>query len=225
MPVRSGALTPPSTRRLARLYDLLGRRHDWAERYEARAKALALEALRLAPGQWVLDVGAGTGIEHRAIVRALGSGGSAVALDVSPVMLRLVRARTGSPVVLGDGRRLPFADAAFDRLLCCYVLDLLPEGDQRATVEEFARVVRPGGLLALVAMRRGITPGSRLLVGAWQTLYRVSPLLVGGCRPVALAALVDQLDLQVEREESTVQLGVPSQVLILRRPSAPSRPQ
>ena len=57
MPVRSGALTPPSTRRLARLYDLLGRRHDWAERYEARAKALALEALRLAPGQWVLDVG------------------------------------------------------------------------------------------------------------------------------------------------------------------------
>ena len=224
MPVRSGALTPPSTRRLARLYDLIGRRHDWAERYEARAKALALEALRLAPGQRVLNVGAGTGVEHRAIVGALGRGESAVALDVSPVMLRLVRGRTGSPVVLGDARRLPFADAAFDRLFCSYVLDLLPEPDLRGTVEEFARVIRPGGLMTLVAMRQGITPGSRLLVGAWKLLYRVSPMLCGGCRPVALATLAGRLDLQLERSESIAQLGFPSQVLILRRPSTPSTP-
>jgi hypothetical protein len=78
--------------------------------------------------------------------------------------------------------------------------------------------------MALVSMRQGITPGSRLLVGAWQTLYRVSPMLCGGCRPVALAALVGRLDLQLEREASIVQLGFPSQVLILRRPAAPSAP-
>jgi ubiquinone/menaquinone biosynthesis C-methylase UbiE len=217
VPIRAEALTPPSTRRLRRLYDLIGRRHDWAERYEGRAKALALEGLRLAPGQRVLNVGAGTGIEQRAIVRALGRSGPAVAVDVSPVMLRLVRGRTGSPVVLADARRLPFADGAFDRLLCSYVLDLLPEPDLKGTVEEFARVIRAGGLLALVAMSEGTTPGSRLLVGAWKTLYRVSPMLCGGCRPVALAALVGRLDLQLERSESTVQLGVPSQILILRR--------
>jgi hypothetical protein len=97
------------------------------------------------------------------------------------------------------------------------VLDLLPEADLPGTVEELARVVKPAGLMALVAMRQGITPGSRLLVGAWQALYRVSPMLCGDCRPVALAALAGRPGLQVEREASTVQLGIPSQVLVLRR--------
>jgi demethylmenaquinone methyltransferase/2-methoxy-6-polyprenyl-1,4-benzoquinol methylase len=159
VPSRPGTLTHPRPGGW-RLYDLIGRRHDWAERYEAHAKALALEALQLAPGQRALNVGAGTGMEHRTIVRALGRGGSAVALDVSLVMLRLVRTRTGSPVVLGDARRLPFADQAFDRLFCSYMLDLLPEPDLKRAVEELARVIRPGGLLALVSMRQAPPPAA-----------------------------------------------------------------
>jgi len=209
--------TPPSTERLRRFYDRLGRHHDWAEHYEGRAKALALRALRPAPGQRVLHVGAGTGIDHRAIVRAIGRPEPAVAVDVSPVMLRLIRSRTGSPVVLADARRLPFADGAFDRLFCSYVLDLLPRGDLTPTIREFARVTGPGGRIALVSMTEGTTPVSRLLVGVWKILYRVSPILCGGCRPLELAVPVHDLQLSLEQQATIVQLGFPSQVLILGR--------
>ena len=180
VPRLSGTAAALPSARIRRLYDRIGRRHDWAERYEGRAKARALQALDLEAGQCVLDVGAGTGLEHRAIVRAIGRGGLAVAVDLSAVMLRLVRERTGSPVLHADARRLPFADGAFDRLFCSYVLDMLPDGDLSRTMEEFARVTRSGGRMALVSLTQGRSPASRLVVGTWKALYRVYPICCGG---------------------------------------------
>ena len=103
-----------------------------------------------------------------------------MAVDLSAVMLRLVRERTGSPVLHADARRLPFADGAFDRLFCSYVLDLLPDGDLSRTMEEFASVTRPGGRMALVSLTQGRSPASRLVVGTWKALYRVYPICCGG---------------------------------------------
>lgn len=207
--------------RIHRFYDTIGRRHDWAEWYEGPAKALALGALRLAPGQRVLNVGAGTGTDQLAIVRAVGRREGAVAVDVSSVMLDLVRSRAGSPVVLADARRLPFGSAVFDRVLCTYVLDLLPEEDLLPTVSEFARVIRPGGLIGLVSMTGGITGPSRVLVRAWMVAYRANPVLCGGCRPLDLSELAKgRKDLRVEHHEVVTRLGFPSEVLVLRLPAS-----
>ncbi len=216
LPRLSRTAAPLSTARIRGFYDWIGRRHDWAERYEGQAKARALQALDLAADQRVLDVGAGTGLEHRAIVRAIGRGGSAVAVDLSPVMLCLVRQRTGSPVANADARRLPFTDGAFDRVFCGYVLDLLPEGDLARTMEEFARVTTPGGRIALVSMTQGRSPVSRLVVGAWKALYRANPIWCGGCRPLDLSSLARGLGLRVEMSERIEQLGFPSEILVIR---------
>ena len=66
-----------------RLYDRLGARYDWFAAMEGRAKTLALEVLELAPGLQVLDVGAGTGREHKLIQERIAPHG--IALWSGPV--------------------------------------------------------------------------------------------------------------------------------------------
>ena len=207
-----------STRTARRVYDRLGRRHDWGERYEDRAKARALELLDARPGQWALNVGVGTGLDHRRLQAAVLPGGVAVGLDLSAVMAALTRARTGAPVCLADARRLPVRTGGVDRLLCTYVLDLLPAGDLPVVLGEFWRVLVPGGRVALVTLTEGVTATSRVVMAAWKALYAVSPIATFGCRPLQVAGLVGAAGFVGLRCEVVVQLGVPSEVIVADRP-------
>jgi ubiquinone/menaquinone biosynthesis C-methylase UbiE len=204
-----------STADARRLYDWLGARYDAAEAYEGRAKARARALLGLAPGMRLLHVGTGTGIDHAHLQAAVMPGGSAIGVDLAPAMLRLTHARTGAPLSQADARALPFAGATFDALFSAYVLDLLPTADLSLALAEFRRVLRPGRCAALVSLTAGVTPASRLLITAWKSIYRASPLLCGGCRPLALAPLAERAGFTVARREVVVQLGVPSEVLIV----------
>jgi demethylmenaquinone methyltransferase/2-methoxy-6-polyprenyl-1,4-benzoquinol methylase len=114
---------------------------------------------RLAVGETdtVLDVATGTGLVARELVHRCGC--SVVALDQSPEMLAVAAERTrGLPVRLVEGRaeKLPFADGEFAGLTFTYLLRYVD--DPAATVRELARVVRPGGTIAMLefALPRGV---------------------------------------------------------------------
>jgi len=203
---------PPDAAR--RFYDRLGQGHDWAERYEGRAKSLALARLDLSPGQQVLNVGVGTGREQIHIQAAITPGGTGFGLDLSPVMLQLTHHSTAALLCEGNACRLPFADVGFDRLFSAYVLDLISAGDLPNLLAEFRRVLRPGGRLVLVSLTEGVNLPSRLLVGLWKAAYAVSPVACGGCRPVQLAGLVEAAGFCRVEREVVVQLGVPSEVIV-----------
>jgi len=203
---------PPDAAR--RFYDRLGQGHDWAERYEGRAKSLALARLDLSPGQQVLNVGVGTGREQIHIQAAITPGGTGFGLDLSPVMLQLTHHSTAALLCEGNACRLPFADVGFDRLFSAYVLDLISAGDLPTLLAEFRRVLRPGGRLVLVSLTEGVNLPSRLLVGLWKAAYAVSPVACGGCRPVQLAGLVEAAGFCRVEREVVVQLGVPSEVIV-----------
>jgi demethylmenaquinone methyltransferase/2-methoxy-6-polyprenyl-1,4-benzoquinol methylase len=105
----------------------------------------------------VLDVATGTGMVARELVRRTGS--AVVGIDQSPEMLASARERTrGLPVTLVEGRAesLPFADAEFDALTFTYLLRYVD--DPAATLSELARVVKPGGTIAMLefALPRGV---------------------------------------------------------------------
>ncbi len=195
-------------------YDRVGSRYDLAERFEGKAKSLAFDRLRLRRGDCVLNVGAGTGIDHGKIARQVGSTGTVVALDLSTVMLRLVSERTGQPVVRGDARSLPFRDQSFDCLFCSYVLDLIPQQQLLATVHEIHRVLRPGGEIVLITMTDGTTSFSRLLIALWNRLYRISPITCGGCRPVELLPLMEREGFRDITHDVVVEAGFPSQIIL-----------
>jgi ubiquinone/menaquinone biosynthesis C-methylase UbiE len=107
-----------------------------------------LDAAGVAAGDAVLDVGCGTGVVARAAARRVGPTGEVVGLDRNDGMLA-VAARSLEPVTWRQGvaERLPFDDGRFDRVLCQF--SVMYFDDQRQGLREMARVLRPGGTVAI----------------------------------------------------------------------------
>jgi demethylmenaquinone methyltransferase / 2-methoxy-6-polyprenyl-1,4-benzoquinol methylase len=124
---------------------------------DPRWRRFLVSRLDVRADETVLDVATGTGLVARELVRRFGC--SVVGLDRSPEMLAVAAQRTrGLPVRLVEGRAeaLPFADAEFPALTFTYLLRYVD--DPGATLRELARVVRPGGTIAMLefALPRGV---------------------------------------------------------------------
>lgn len=98
-------------------------------------------------GGHVLDVATGTGLVADALLRR---GFRVTGLDQSPEMLARARTRFQGRVELveASAAELPFDDASFDHLTFTYLLRYVD--DPGATLAELARVVRPGGTIAML---------------------------------------------------------------------------
>jgi SAM-dependent methyltransferase len=125
----------------------------------AEERRIARLLLALSTGDGVLDVGCGPGNFTREFARSVGRDGLVVGLDVSPTMLaravRDTRAAGHDQVayVRGDAEDLPFVDASFDAVCCFAALNLF--GDPYAALDSIARVLTPGGRLAIFTSVRG----------------------------------------------------------------------
>ncbi len=107
-----------------------------------------VDCARVHPAQSLLDVACGTGVVARTARDVVGSGGRVVGVDLNPAMLDVARnARPDLAWVQGDAEDLPFADAEFDVVLCQSALFFFP--DPARAVAEMARVIVPGGVVAL----------------------------------------------------------------------------
>jgi SAM-dependent methyltransferase len=115
------------------------------------------DRLGLAPRDRLLDLGCGAG---RHAYEALRRGARVVAFDYDEAELKDVAAMAatmdqagdipatgGSATTRGDATRLPFPDASFDRIIAAEVLEHIP--DDVAAIRELARVLRPGGSMAV----------------------------------------------------------------------------
>jgi SAM-dependent methyltransferase len=112
---------------------------------------LPIDWLDIPPGGIALDVGSGPGSVTTSLARAAGPQGLALGVDISePMLARAVRAAAGPQVgfLRADAQRLPLRDETVDAAVSIAVLQLIP--DPAATLSEIARVLRPGGRLAVM---------------------------------------------------------------------------
>jgi len=101
-------------------------------------------------GNWpsrILEVGCGTGGFAARLRRQYD--GSMDLCDVASEGLSYARRRGLSRVVQGDAKSLPYADAAYDCVLSLDVLVHFPPGVETDALDEFVRVLKPGGFLIL----------------------------------------------------------------------------
>lgn len=130
-------------------------RHDYTDqagRYDQTRGASPslveplLEHLAAAPGRTLWDVGGGTG-NYAEAMRA--AGWSATVVDVSPDMRSQAVAK-GLDVLAGDACALPGADDSVDAVMMVSMLHQVE--DWRQALREAARVLRPGGVLAVIGL-------------------------------------------------------------------------
>jgi SAM-dependent methyltransferase len=148
---------------------LVRRRLDvWADYRAPNPEDAALAALREVEPARVLEIGPGPG-EFAARVRD-EVGAEVVAVDVSPRLVELVRAR-GIEAHVGDAQRLPFPPASFAAAVANWVLYHLTELDR--ALAELTRVLKPGGRLVAA------TNAADHLVELWSLVGRDETLSFG----------------------------------------------
>ena len=154
--------------RAARRYDLLNRLLTFG--LDRRWRRRSVQRLGLPADSLVADLACGTGDFCGDLQRA---GHAALGVDFSAGMLR--HATTSAPLVRADVLRLPLGDGAMDGAVCGFALRNLT--DLETFFAELARVVRPGGRIALLEVAeptcRVLRWGHRLYFG------RVVPIIGG----------------------------------------------
>jgi ubiquinone/menaquinone biosynthesis C-methylase UbiE len=107
-------------------------------------------------GARVLDVACGTGIVARTVARRMGPTGRVIGLDLSPDMLAIAQQAAQAEELEiawqeGSAEDLPFADSAFDLVLCQMGLMFVP--DRARAVSEMHRVLTSGGRVVISTWR------------------------------------------------------------------------
>jgi ubiquinone/menaquinone biosynthesis C-methylase UbiE len=201
--------------RVANIYRKIAPSYDlWASLTETKARNRCFDLAAIQNGEDVLEVAVGTGLMFERILAANPSGRNE-GIDLTEAML--IRAerkasQSGSNnyrLRVGDAYDLDFPDDSFDVLVNNYMFDLLPQQDFLAVLEEFKRVLRLGGRLAMVNMANG----TRWYNGVWEQIYRINPVLLGGCRGVSLLPVLDVCGFKHTTREYVSQMTFPSEIV------------
>lgn len=135
------------------------------------ANPLAIAAL--IPGETVVDIGSGAGMDIMLAARRVGPTGRAIGVDMTPAMIERARASARAAgldqveIRQGDAQALPLDDASVDVVISNGVLNLTT--DKLEAFGEIWRVLRPGGRLQLgdIVVESELSEGIRRDVDLW----------------------------------------------------------
>lgn len=192
----------PAARGRARLkqhYDALGGGQDAEAWYEDPALDELCKWGGFGKARNVVEIGCGTGrFAERLLRDHMALDAAYFGLDLSPVMAGLSTTRL-SPfgdrcrIVTGDVvEGLPIADHSVDRVVAAFVLDLLQHQDIHNVLKEVRRVLVPDGLFCAASLAPGQTAAQRIRGLGWRIIQWLTPLRVGGCRPLSLPDLLQK---------------------------------
>jgi arsenite methyltransferase len=128
---------------------------------------------RLGPGERVLDLGSGAGMDSLIAAMMVGPEGTVTGIDMTPEMIE--KARKGAAeldlsnvtFIDGEAETLPFDDASFDVVISNGVIDLIPDKD--AVFGEIYRVLVPGGRVQIadVTIQQPVSEEGRRKIDLW----------------------------------------------------------
>jgi len=171
-----------------------------------------VDHLKLQPGEHVLDLGSGAGIDVFLAAKRVGAEGRVIGVDMTPEMLQKARAnaaRLGFPQVeFREGRleRLPVDSASVDAVTSNCVINLVP--DKAVVFHEIGRVLKPGGRMVISdiildgplpkSIEKDVYAYVGCISGAMQRGDYFAALEAAGLRDVELLKDVDYLGAMME---------------------------
>ncbi len=161
---------PQKRTRVAEVFDSVAGRYDLMNDLMSFGihrlwKRLTIEMSALRPGDWALDVAAGTGDLTALMSKKVGSSGRVVMSDINSAMLQRGRDRlldrgfaSNIDWLISDAEALPFADNSFAVVTIGFGLRNVTHKDR--ALAEMARILKPGGRLLILEFSK---PTGRLL--------------------------------------------------------------
>lgn len=150
-----------------RLHDI-EEQHGWAQGLRSAMDALLQPVLNGKPLR-ALDIGCGTGYLLKYLQR-YPVDGEVVGIDISPYALQFCGQRGAKVLAIASATQVPLPSESFDLIICIDTIQhLTPSSADMDAVREFARLLRPGGLLYL---RTNSALGHRPLEGVDPNQYR-----------------------------------------------------
>lgn len=124
--------------------------------YQELLKSIC-DALKVKSGDRILEAGCGT---CNLVLKLKERGGEVVGLDFSQAALEVCREKDEKLELVHSNlvEKLPFEDNSFDKISCNNVLYAIPEEKHDFVLQEFKRVLKPGGRLAMANPKRGWSP-------------------------------------------------------------------
>ncbi len=216
---RADQLPRTIAERTRRIYDVVASVYPVSTFFfHSRAHACALRNSGIQNGMRVLEIATGSGEMFRRLVKS-NPDGKTFGLDLSPNMAARTQNRARKKYPHADShcgavdvRSMPFKNASFDAVVCCYLFELLSQDDIRLTLREIRRVLRKDGTFALVVIGQNARFFNRL----YDVAGKLVPAFWGRQVDKAVPDLVQAAGLKIETMHSVRQTGYPSRVLIAR---------
>ncbi len=201
-------------------YDRISKRYDsLAEAWERDSRRQGVEALAVAKGEEVLEIGYGTG---HALVRFAEAGARVVGIELSEGMRSQARQRLeqkalagGLSLELGDARALPYQDGRFDALFMSFTLEQFSAQDIPRVLAEASRVLRAGGRLGIVTLAEKNPPN--LMTEVYNWLHEHFPHLVD-CHPIDAVGLLRAAGFRIREATGMSILGLPVMSVVAIKP-------
>jgi arsenite methyltransferase len=161
------------------LASILGYHDDWLEGIpEGSIASFAgtgnpFRVGQLQPGERVVDVGSGAGIDSLIAAKMVGPNGQVIGVDMTPAMLQKAR-KSATEAELGNvefrkglAESLPVPDRWADVVISNGVLNLVP--DKLAALQEMARVLKPSGRLQIgdILVQQAVPEDSKKQIDLW----------------------------------------------------------
>jgi ubiquinone/menaquinone biosynthesis C-methylase UbiE len=206
---------PKIYRSIAPIYDL------WGTLTETKARKRCLDLAQINNGENILEVAVGTGAAFAEILKKNQSGRNN-GIDLTNEMLGRAKKKAQKSglnnyhLALGDAYNLAYDNDSFDLVFNNYMFDLLPERDFPVVLNEFKRVLRPGGRLLMANM----TKSMHWYNSIWEVVYGLSPELLGGCRGVCLLPYIESAGFINTKREFISQMTFPTEIICGMKPDS-----
>jgi arsenite methyltransferase len=150
---------------------LIGIPESSIESFAGTGNPFSLGELR--PGERVVDIGCGAGIDSLIAAKKVGPDGRVIGIDMTPSMLKKARQAademglTNAEFREGYAEALPVADGWADVVISNGVLNLMP--DKSAALEEMSRVLKPNGRLQIgdILVQKAVPESAKRKIDLW----------------------------------------------------------